>query len=207
MKWYSTPSPNLSPYIFLGLDPSPPPLHTDTPLTQHTDTPLTCSRLEKVTNVKKRWTKWQMWNREECERVVILRWRNIIHICIHMKKSWMKWQMWKRDERSDKCGKERNVNKSWFWDDAILYIYVYDLNDFFTFMIPFSHSLDFFTWFKPWFWDDAIWNIYILMYIKYSCVHTSTRIHINTHTLVQCLTFSLDLKNCFNLAFTILYEF
>ena len=25
-KWYSTPSPNLSPYIFLGLDPSPPPL-------------------------------------------------------------------------------------------------------------------------------------------------------------------------------------
>jgi len=26
MKWYSTPSPNLSPYIFLGLDPSPPPL-------------------------------------------------------------------------------------------------------------------------------------------------------------------------------------
>ena len=28
-KWYSTPSPNLSPYIFLGLDPSPPPLrHT-----------------------------------------------------------------------------------------------------------------------------------------------------------------------------------
>jgi len=28
MKWYSTPSPNLSPYIFLGLDPSPPPLVT-----------------------------------------------------------------------------------------------------------------------------------------------------------------------------------
>jgi len=27
MKWNSTPSPNLSPYIFLGLDPSPPPLH------------------------------------------------------------------------------------------------------------------------------------------------------------------------------------
>ena len=27
IKWYSTPSPNLSPYIFLGLDPSPPPLH------------------------------------------------------------------------------------------------------------------------------------------------------------------------------------
>ena len=26
IKWYSTPSPNLSPYIFLGLDPSPPPL-------------------------------------------------------------------------------------------------------------------------------------------------------------------------------------
>ena len=26
MKWYSTPSPNLSPYIILGLDPSPPPL-------------------------------------------------------------------------------------------------------------------------------------------------------------------------------------
>ena len=26
VKWYSTPSPNLSPYIFLGLDPSPPPL-------------------------------------------------------------------------------------------------------------------------------------------------------------------------------------
>ena len=26
MKWYSTPSPNVSPYIFLGLDPSPPPL-------------------------------------------------------------------------------------------------------------------------------------------------------------------------------------
>ena len=25
-KWYSTPSPNLSPYIFLGLNPSPPPL-------------------------------------------------------------------------------------------------------------------------------------------------------------------------------------
>ena len=23
IKWYSTPSPNLSPYIFLGLDPSP----------------------------------------------------------------------------------------------------------------------------------------------------------------------------------------
>ena len=27
IKWYSTPSPNLSPYIFLGLDPSPSPLH------------------------------------------------------------------------------------------------------------------------------------------------------------------------------------
>jgi len=26
IKWYSTPSPNLSPYIFLGLNPSPPPL-------------------------------------------------------------------------------------------------------------------------------------------------------------------------------------
>ena len=26
IKWYSTPSPNFSPYIFLGLDPSPPPL-------------------------------------------------------------------------------------------------------------------------------------------------------------------------------------
>jgi len=26
IEWYSTPSPNLSPYIFLGLDPSPPPL-------------------------------------------------------------------------------------------------------------------------------------------------------------------------------------
>jgi len=26
IKWYSTPSPNLSPYNFLGLDPSPPPL-------------------------------------------------------------------------------------------------------------------------------------------------------------------------------------
>ena len=26
IKWYSTPSPNLSPNIFLGLDPSPPPL-------------------------------------------------------------------------------------------------------------------------------------------------------------------------------------
>jgi len=26
IKWYSTPSPNLFPYIFLGLDPSPPPL-------------------------------------------------------------------------------------------------------------------------------------------------------------------------------------
>ena len=26
IKWYSTPSPNLSPYILLGLDPSPPPL-------------------------------------------------------------------------------------------------------------------------------------------------------------------------------------
>ena len=26
MKWYSTPSPKYSPYIFLGLDPSPPPL-------------------------------------------------------------------------------------------------------------------------------------------------------------------------------------
>ena len=26
IKWYSTPSPNLSPYIFLGLDPSPTPL-------------------------------------------------------------------------------------------------------------------------------------------------------------------------------------
>ena len=29
IKWYSTPSPNLSPYIFLGLDPSPPPLALD----------------------------------------------------------------------------------------------------------------------------------------------------------------------------------
>ena len=28
IKWYSTPSPNISQYIFLGLDPSPPPLHT-----------------------------------------------------------------------------------------------------------------------------------------------------------------------------------
>jgi len=26
IKWYSAPSPNLSPYIFLGFDPSPPPL-------------------------------------------------------------------------------------------------------------------------------------------------------------------------------------
>ena len=28
IEWYSTPSPNLSPYIFLGLEPSPPPLPT-----------------------------------------------------------------------------------------------------------------------------------------------------------------------------------
>ena len=31
IEWYSTPSPNLSPYIFLGLDPSPPPLQRTTP--------------------------------------------------------------------------------------------------------------------------------------------------------------------------------
>jgi len=36
MKWYSTPSPNLSPYIFLRLDPSPPPLHV--PAHQHLQT-------------------------------------------------------------------------------------------------------------------------------------------------------------------------
>ena len=35
MKWYSTPSPNLSPYIFLGLDPSPPPLLIGTCGTSH----------------------------------------------------------------------------------------------------------------------------------------------------------------------------
>ena len=34
IKWYSTPSPNLSPYIFLGLDPSPPPLSLPTVLTR-----------------------------------------------------------------------------------------------------------------------------------------------------------------------------
>jgi len=28
IEWYSTPSPNISPYIFLGLDPSPPPLES-----------------------------------------------------------------------------------------------------------------------------------------------------------------------------------
>jgi len=34
-KWYSTPSPNVSPYIFLGLDPSPPPLTTRSQLHSH----------------------------------------------------------------------------------------------------------------------------------------------------------------------------
>ena len=48
IKWYSTPSPNLSPYIFLGLDPSPPPLYpTESKDCQQICTYESCLRVQE----------------------------------------------------------------------------------------------------------------------------------------------------------------